>query len=210
MYNVGKSDPEAITKPFIHPVELQGKKGITSTIRGLFDEGALVNSICSKRFAPLQHTLGTPTPSSKILQMANGGLVSSDGHWCRDVSLGGKTVRACFKNFPSGGGWSLLFGKPLLRQFGAIHNYGTDTLMIPSNGEWMTLVNKCDDSLTATVTCGEDNNIVKGDVESPSRQVLPPIPAETEHIDKQCSNKPLVNTIVDVVANSKGKSGCRR
>jgi len=207
LYNVGKSDPEAITKPFIHPVELQGKKGITSTIRGLFDEGALVNSICSKRFAPLQHTLGTPTPSSKILRMANGGRVSSDGRWCGDVSLGGKTVRACFEIFPSGGGWSLLFGKPLLRQFGAIHDYGTDTLMIPSNGEWTTLVNKCDDNLTATVTCGEDNNIMKGDVESPSRQVLPPIPAETEHVDKQCSNEPLVNTIADVIANSKGKSG---
>ena len=67
LYTVGKHDSEATTKPFIHPVELKGKKGIMSSIRGLFNKGALVNSICSKRFAPLQHTLGAPTPLSKIL-----------------------------------------------------------------------------------------------------------------------------------------------
>ena len=72
MYIVG-NDLETVTKPFIHPVELQGKRGITSIIGGLFDEGALVNSICSKKFTPLQCTLGAPTPSSKILQMADGG-----------------------------------------------------------------------------------------------------------------------------------------
>ena len=208
MYIV-RNDLETVTKTFIHPVELQGNKGITSIIGGLFDEGAFVNSICSKKLAPLQRTLGAPTPSSKILRMANRGRVSSEGHWCRDVSLGGKTVKACFENFPSGSGWSLLFGKPLLKQFSPIHDYVTDTIMIPSNGKWTTLVNKCDDNLTVTVTCRENIDMVKGDVVSPLRQVLHLILAETEHVDKQCSNEPPINTIADVVINSKGKSGRR-
>jgi hypothetical protein len=62
MYTIGKDESEAITKPFIHPVGLKGKKGITSKIEGLFDDGTLVNSICSKKFALLWHILGAPTP----------------------------------------------------------------------------------------------------------------------------------------------------
>jgi hypothetical protein len=51
-------------------------------------------------------------------------------------------VRTQFEIFPSEGGWSLLFWKPLLQQFQAVHDYNDDTLMIPSDGEWSTLVNE--------------------------------------------------------------------
>jgi len=74
--------------------------------------------------------------------MADGARVLSHGRWIRDVTLGGQTARTGFEIFSSGGGWSLLFGKPLLRQFRAIHDYGEDKLMIPLNNQWTTLVNK--------------------------------------------------------------------
>jgi hypothetical protein len=82
--------------------------------------------------------------------------------------------------------------------------------MIPSNGKWTTLANKCDDNPMVTITNGEKSDILKGDVESPSRQVLPSNPTETDHDDKQGSNEPLVNTVEDIVAMSKGKGkrGC--
>jgi hypothetical protein len=48
--------------------------------------------------------------------------------------LGGHTVEGSFEVFPSGGGWSLLFGKLLLEKLKAIHDYETDTLKIPLNG----------------------------------------------------------------------------
>jgi hypothetical protein len=60
-----------------------------------------------------------------------------------DIRLGGRTVKGSFKVFPSGGGWSLLFGKPLLRAFEAVHDYRDDTLKIPLNGAWTTLTNEC-------------------------------------------------------------------
>ena len=116
--------------------------GTVTNVDGLFDEGALVNSICNQIFPLLQHTLGALTPLSKILRMADGRRVSSDGRWGSDVTLGGRTVKSCFEIFPSGGGWSLLFGKPLLKQFGAIHDYGDDTLKISSNRKWTKLLNE--------------------------------------------------------------------
>jgi hypothetical protein len=139
-YTVGYSNNRPL--PFIHTVELKGKKGITAAVEGLFDDGALVNSICNLTFASLCGRLGNPTPSTKTLLMADGARVSSHGRWFGDVSLGGRTARAGFEIFPSGGGWSLLFGKPLLQQFQAVHDYGNDTLMIPLNGGWNTLTNE--------------------------------------------------------------------
>jgi hypothetical protein len=68
--------------------------------------------------------------------MADGAHVASHGCWAGDVMLGGRTARAHFEIFPSGGGWSLLFGKPLLQQFEAIHDYSNDTLMIPMTIKW--------------------------------------------------------------------------
>jgi hypothetical protein len=67
MYTTREEDSEVRTQPFIHPVELRGEKGIPLKIDGLFDEGALVNSICNTKFPSLQSTLGALTPSSKTL-----------------------------------------------------------------------------------------------------------------------------------------------
>jgi hypothetical protein len=70
---------ETRTLPFIHPVELKGKKRIPSSVDGLFDGGVMINSICNIVFPVLQSTLGTLTPSIKTLQMADGTCVPSQG-----------------------------------------------------------------------------------------------------------------------------------
>ena len=62
--------------------------------------------------------------------MADGARVVSEGCWIGSVTLGGRTVEAGFEVFPSGGGWSLLVGKSLLHQFGAVHDYRDDTISI--------------------------------------------------------------------------------
>jgi len=89
LYAIGQNDSESITQPFIHAVELKGIKGTATNVDGLFDEGALVNSICNQVFPSLQRTLGALTPSSKILRMADGRRIFSDGRWCGNVTLGG-------------------------------------------------------------------------------------------------------------------------
>ena len=123
VYSMQDSELNTTTRPFMHTVDLKGKKGVPVKIAGLFDDGALVNSICKTVFPSLRRTLGELSPSTKTLRMANGAHVPSSGRWFGDISLGGRTLKSWFEVFPSGGGWSLLVGKPLLEKFKAIHNY---------------------------------------------------------------------------------------
>lgn len=170
LYAVGKDEKDemkTITRPFMHSVDLEGEKGITLHVEGLFDDSALVNSICSNMFTSLHDKLGPLVPSSKILKMADGTHVFLDGRWCGNVSLGEHTVKARFEVFRSRGGWSLLFGKPLLKQFKAVHDYGNDTLMIPSNGSWTTLLNECEGIPVRGVSQSNNDDVLRGDAEPP-------------------------------------------
>ena len=200
IYTTKEEDSEVRTRPFIHPVELRGEKRIPLKVDGLFDEGVMISLICNKVFPTLQNTLRALTPSLKTLQMADGTHVPSQGCWSGDVTLSGHTVIASFEIFPSGGGWSLLFGKPLLRKFKAVHDYGNDTIKIPQNWGWSTIVNAC----TNANFVGESENIVWGEDNSPSRQVSSPIINNLERFDKQAKLKLLVNTVTDSL-NNKGR-----
>jgi hypothetical protein len=93
VYTTNDEHSDIRTQPFIHPVELKGEKGIPVNVNGLFDNGALFNSICKTVFPALRNTLGALTPLSKTLQMADGTRVPSQGCWSGDVSLGGRTVK---------------------------------------------------------------------------------------------------------------------
>jgi hypothetical protein len=162
---------------FVHLVGLKGEAGGVIKVDGLFDEGAMVNSICKDKFSSMKGALGKLTASEKALRMADSTIVPSHRQWSGGVTLGGRTAKAAFKIFPSGGGWSLLFGKPLLRAFQAIHDYNDDTLRIPHNGDWTIFTNKYETGVEAST--------LKGDVESPSRQVLMSVLASLEQVNKQ-------------------------
>jgi hypothetical protein len=128
--------------------------------------------------------------------MANGTNVPSSGRWFGDVSLGGRTLKAWFEAFPSGGGWSLLVGKPLLEKFKAVHNYERDVLMIPSNGKWTTLTNKAYN--------GDSNISLWGNDDSPLRQVSSSILNNKVPFDKLHTPKPLLKTACIVHELSEG------
>ena len=172
-------------------MELKGEKGIPSSVDGLFDGGAMINSICNRVFPILQSTLGTLVPSMKTLRMADRTRVPSQGRWSGDVTLGGRTVKGSFEVFPSCGSWSLLFGKPLLEKFKAIHDYEMDTLKIELNGKWSTLINVC----TEPGFARENADVLKGEDNSPLRQVLLSIINNLERADKQTQLESLVNTV---------------
>ena len=116
------------TIPFTQMVGLKGEKGIIMNIKGLFDNGTMVNLLCKSVYTSMQGGLGNLLPSSRTLHMANRSCVPSAGRWVGDVYLGTQMVKSSFEVFPSGGGWSLLFGKPLLEQFRAVHDYENDTI----------------------------------------------------------------------------------
>jgi hypothetical protein len=73
--------------------------------------------------------------------MANGTLVPSGGTWIGHVIVGNVCAEGAFEIFPSGGAWDMLFGKPMLHAFDAIHNYTGDAVMLNSKDKSETLQN---------------------------------------------------------------------
>jgi len=84
-------------------------------MKGLFDDGAMVNSICKSAFALLKDKLGKLAPSQRTLCMADGTFVPSNGCWSRDVTLGGKSVRGTFEIFRVAVDGPYYSEKPLLK-----------------------------------------------------------------------------------------------
>ena len=86
-----------------------------------------------------------------------------------------------FEVFDSGGGWTFLFGKPLLRRFQAVHDFNADTVSIRSdshtailhnNGAQKVLATPAGDSLTSSVEQGRISVGGSSSTNPPSRQVL--------------------------------------
>ncbi|KZP06517.1 hypothetical protein FIBSPDRAFT_687089, partial [Athelia psychrophila] len=114
--------------PFVQWVGLQGPRGETVRIKAVVDDGAMCGAIDSVVFARVANRLSALSPSKRVLRMANGAMVPSDGVWRGIVEVGGASRQGQFEVFPSGGAWSMLFGKPLLERFGMMHDYKTDKL----------------------------------------------------------------------------------
>ena len=134
LYAVGRS--EAVSengtaeKPFVHEVQLLGPKGEIVRIRAVFDDGAMICGMSTQVYEKVKHRLQGWQPSKRVLRMANGALVKSQATWTGALRLGGIQVQGTVEVFDSGGGWSLLFGKPMLRAFKAIHDYEQDTIQV--------------------------------------------------------------------------------
>ena len=63
LYSVGHELKEKDTLPFIHMLTLEGPKGEAVRIRGLFDDGTLVNIMCSTIFDKVKQRLGSGVTS---------------------------------------------------------------------------------------------------------------------------------------------------
>ena len=171
--------------PFIHGVALRGPKGEVVRFRGVFDDGASISAIDSEVFAMIKHRLSKPKESDRILRMANGVLVPSEGKWIGNIEVGGVTLEGAFEIFPSGNSWALLFGKPLLRTFDMTHRYKNDTISLEGpSGNVVTLSNQFGrtmDSMSAalagvSVTADiKQRKIFGGNYCSPSRRVPNPV-----------------------------------
>ena len=73
--------------------------------------------------------------------MANRTIILLEATWTGTIHIGGIEATETFEVFNSGGGWSFLFGKPLLRAFRAKHDYDTDKVTIRDNNNTVTLHN---------------------------------------------------------------------
>lgn len=144
LYRVGYGEESVRSVPFVHTVCLMGPRGEVVRIRSVFDDGAMLNAIDAGVFEMVKGRLAGMMESSKILRMADGRLVQSQGMWIGEVEVEGLRRSGSFEVFDSGGAWSLLFGKPLLAAFDAFHGYGLDEvhIPIPSSEAWVTLSNQ--------------------------------------------------------------------
>ncbi|KAJ7143061.1 hypothetical protein C8R44DRAFT_924855, partial [Mycena epipterygia] len=127
LYGVSDSG-ETKTVPFVHNISLMGPRGEVVRMRSVFDDGAMVSAIDRRVYNQIRHRLSPLGPSSRILRMADGRLLPSIGTWTGDVNVDGLTRVGTFEVFDSGGAWALLFGKPLLEAFEAVHDYKADVL----------------------------------------------------------------------------------
>ena len=130
LYTVGYKAKEAHITPFIHTIKIEGPQGEVVRIRGLFNKGALVNTMSSTVFEKVKMRLGPGTVSNQKLRMENGFVITSKAHWTGYVGLGSACAKIAFKVFNSRGNWAFLFGKPALEAFKAIHDYGNDTVTL--------------------------------------------------------------------------------
>ena len=144
LYKVGGLKAGEASNPFVHGVELAGPKGEVVRFRSVFDDGALVNAIDETVYRMLEGRLTALSPSKRILRMADGRHVPSAGVWKGRVTVKGVNRDGAFEIFKSNGAWAMLFGKPLLKTFNAVHDYTEDIVRIrlEDKSGWVVLPNQ--------------------------------------------------------------------
>ena len=96
--------------PFKKDIDLIGIDGKLIRVRVIFVDGGMVNAIDSKTFHSIKKQLSPGRHSLKVLKMANGALVHSEGTWTGIVMVGSVQMQGTFEIFPSNGAWEALFG----------------------------------------------------------------------------------------------------
>jgi hypothetical protein len=124
------SENEMAEKPFVHEVQLLGLKGEIVRVCTVFNDGTMISAMSSQIYKKVRHRLQGWQPSKCMLCIANRALVKSQATWTGLVRLGGIQVQGMIEVFNSGGGWSFLFGKPMLQAFKANHDYEQDTIQV--------------------------------------------------------------------------------
>ncbi|EIW61862.1 uncharacterized protein TRAVEDRAFT_96153, partial [Trametes versicolor FP-101664 SS1] len=122
-------------QPFIYHVTVRNPEtGTAVRIKGLIDDGAMVNVVDADLWPQLVNRLGDARASARNLRMANGHVVASQGRWTGEFDFEGVNVRSSFEIFPSKGAWSFLIGKPMLEALRAQHDYEADTIRVRGGG----------------------------------------------------------------------------
>lgn len=145
LFSIGASEAtkkENKTDPFIHQVQFHGPQGERVRVWANIDDGAMREVMSTEVFKRVKHRLGTASPSSQLLRVANGTIVKSEAMWEGRIEVGGVQAEVTFEVFDSGGKWDFLFGKTLLETFKAVHNYGKDEITIYGYGKEATIKNQ--------------------------------------------------------------------
>jgi hypothetical protein len=103
----------------------------------------MVNTVDLESFQQVKHRLTPLRKSDWILHMADGWLIPSAGIWNGEITVGNTSHGGTFEVFDSNGAWVVLFRKPLLKTFKAVHDYDLDIVKISNgNNSWTKLQNQ--------------------------------------------------------------------
>ncbi|KAK6984429.1 hypothetical protein R3P38DRAFT_3452593 [Favolaschia claudopus] len=169
LYGVGaKAREVGNSVPFIQHVELGGPRGEIVRMRSVIDDGAMVSAIDADVYEKIKHRLAPLRSSARILRMADGRLTP-------------------------GGAWALLFGKPLLEKFDAVHEYSPDVLHLRDPSGWVSLQNQFYNvagtpwgtQVGLTTDIKQRTNFSGGNCASPSRRVHTPLETIPEERNDQ-------------------------
>ncbi|KAI6020903.1 hypothetical protein BKA83DRAFT_116441, partial [Pisolithus microcarpus] len=125
--------------PFVHNIAVKSTNGELVRVRALFDDGAMVNAMCTTVFDTIKHRLRGWTTNCQTLRMANGTIIPAVAQWTGTVCVDNAEVQATFIVFNSGGGWAFLLGKPLLQALKAKHDYDADQITVTDGRSTTTL-----------------------------------------------------------------------
>ncbi|KIO14673.1 hypothetical protein M404DRAFT_118868, partial [Pisolithus tinctorius Marx 270] len=118
------------TVPFVQNITIDNVNGERIRVRALFDDGAMINAMCTTVFETVKHRLKGWIACSRPLRMANGTIIPAVAQWTGTIRAGDVKTQGTFVVFNSGGGWAFLVGKPLLIAFKAQHDYNTDQVTV--------------------------------------------------------------------------------
>ncbi|KAF9077424.1 hypothetical protein BDP27DRAFT_1413839 [Rhodocollybia butyracea] len=126
-----ESDVSRASVPKFVTIELQGNdNGRLRVDAALVDGGAMVSAMDKGLFEKVKNQITGWEPSVRRLRMANGVIVPATAQWRGKVLLQGEEVEGVLQVFDSGGGWDVLLGKPLLKAFGAVHDFADDSVVV--------------------------------------------------------------------------------
>ncbi|KAH8799275.1 hypothetical protein DL96DRAFT_1564687 [Flagelloscypha sp. PMI_526] len=92
------------------------------TILASVDDGAMVGGLDENLYKRERKTLGMLRKSRRRLKTADGTTIIPRGVWQGVMEWGGVRKEVELEVFKSGGGWSILLGKPILEKFSAIRS----------------------------------------------------------------------------------------
>jgi hypothetical protein len=142
MYSVDPRERDTKSVPFMQWVSLQGLQGEVNRVLGLFDTGCQVGALDKTYYEQKAKQMGRLAAPTRCLRMADGTLVNTYGSWGGTVTVGGVDIKGEFDVFDSHGGWTILFGKPLLVAVGAVHDVRADVVTVSGKGRTAVLENR--------------------------------------------------------------------
>ncbi|KAJ7126666.1 hypothetical protein C8R46DRAFT_1237350 [Mycena filopes] len=183
-------------------------------LEAVVDDGAMANALDEDAYQAVRKRIGELEWSGRVLRMADGRIVPSRGRWSGSVTFGGVMRHGQFEVFPSGGAWTVLFGKPLLEDFGAWHGYEEDVIVLRDEGRTVRVHNKRlrdhgpnanNAALLMTMRAGPATRatITGGSSAPPARQAPFPAPSTSvEQVDQQEFPQPSPPTDRDAASDS--------